>query len=1066
MVVQHRFRDGAQPGVFSRTLPGIPIARKFPVVIRRTLAVTSSLAALAALLSATPAGAASKLLIAALSDNAPGDGVFAGPSFASDPTAAGNGWIAFRAMVIGGSTSEVIAAFNMVTGAQAVVASIGQTVDPAIGSFKQFLGRPTINANGDVAFAAAIDPPDDTPADPLAIAPAGIFLWSGGSFSVVAPPGFKTDFGTLDLTSPINVLTALDDIDVAERTPALNDVGDVAFVASTFGTAGPGGALFVKRAGQDLVAVKKLGDVYENGTFQILGPPGLNNSGTLAFHGLVDGVTVLDGVFTLAGDTLTLLLRDGQIPDKLPVSFEIDPLLEIGDVVAINDAGDVVCTAGPIFDDSENAGLGDLEGSPGVVLIRGGVPLLVGFPGLEVETFGTGTTRISDLALGPEGNSRLAVPSLAPDGKVIFFAQLNNGSSQAILRADPDARTVRSLVRFGGASPDPSPAGGTYQAASSAPAGDSAGNYVFSARIDNATTSEALIWQPVSGNPVVTDIGDALPAGSNGFFGGPAFFPPILNDAGDVVFKSYVARGPALGIFRYRQGAGLEAVVRVHDAALSDGTPFSNLVGDPSMNGNGDVAFAATLQGRAGRGIFKASGGSIRVVALTLDDLVDADRPNAFLRTVSPNPAISDTGAVVFRGVVEWSRAPGVLPDVRENAVLVADPSGVVRVVAAQGQDSSGRGLPFRSFRDPTINGQTVLFRAPLGQLTDERVGLFVADGGGVRPVAIEGDDLGGMTLDTLQGKGLFDQAGDVFFSAKVLFAGGTDGAILRNGQAGFETVVQTGDPGPEGGVIGSLGRPAVSSNGHLALRMGFEPFTGGVPGIFVASDQGRVRSFLRVGENGAADINGRIVSVNQNVSLNASDHLAFLASIGGGTARSAVFLASPASGRVSGLGFRRAKPVPVTSTKAPKPNDRIKLSMVLQPGLLPAPAEGTDAARPVRQRAITITVADSRGGLWTSTLTAGDTRLRGNTLTKRRKATGDSFQRLRVQFGRGGTIRIAAASKPFDLSTKAQGLRHFDQNNAVILEPPFVVRVDVGEDGTSVTVPCTPKGRRFRCRG
>ena len=123
-----------------------------------------------------------------------------------------------------------------------------------------------------------------------------------------------------------------------------------------------------------------------------------------------------------------------------------------------------------------------------------------------------------------------------------------------------------------------------------------------------------------------------------------------------------------------------------------------------------------------------------------------------------------------------------------------------------------------------------MLFRAPLGQVIDERVGLFVADAGGVRPVAIEGDDLGGMTLDTLQGKGLFDQAGEVFFSAKVLFAGATDGAILRNGQAGFEPLVQTGDIGPEGGVIRSLGRPAVSSNGNMALRMGFDPLTGGVP--------------------------------------------------------------------------------------------------------------------------------------------------------------------------------------------------------------------------------------------
>lgn len=1033
-------------------------------MLRRTPASACPLALLLAFVLTAPAGAASKIAIAALGDPAPGDGVFAGPSFVSEPSAAGNGWVAFRALVLGGAgaSSESIVARNLVTGANNVVASIGRTVDAKIGSFKQFLGRPTVNARGDVAFAAVIDPPDGTPPDPLAIIPAGIFLWSGGSISVIAAPGLDTGFGILDLTTPINLLTALSGIDVAERTPGLNDLGDVAFVAATFSRTASGGAIFVKRAGQELTAVKKLGDAYESGTFQVLGPPALNNAGTLAFHGFVDGGTLLDGVFTLTGDTLSLLIRDGQIPDTLSVPFEIDPLFEFGDVVAINDAGDVACTGGPIFDNSDDASLGDLEGSPGVIVIRGGAALLLGFPGLKVETFGSGATKISDLALGPEEGSRIAPPSLMPDGKVIFFAQLNNGSSQAILRADPDARTVRSLVRLGGASPDTTPAGGTYQAASSAPAVDAAGNYVFSARIDNSTTSEALVWQPLSGDGQAITIGDAVGQGSSGYYGGPAFSPPLLNNAGDVVFKSYVARGPALGIFRYRQGA-LEAVARVRDAVLSDGSRFTNLVGDPSMNANGDVAFAATVEGHVGRGIFVASGGSLRAVALPLDDLVDPERPNAFLRTIAANPSISDSGTVVFRGVVVWNRIPNVLEDVRQNAVFLADASGV-RVIAAQGQDAA-RGVPFLTFRDPTISGQSVLFRAPLGAVVEERVGLFVADPAGVRPVAVEGDDLGGMTLDTLQGKGLSDQAGEVFFSAKVLFAGGTDGAILRNGQAGFETLVQTGDIGPEGGRIRSLGRPSVSSNGHVALRLGFDPFTGGVPGLFLMRGA-RPQSYLRIGEGGAAGVNGRITSVNQNVSLNASDRVAFLASVGGGRSSSAIFLAAPTTGRVQTLGFRRG-PGSLTGNTAPKPRDRIKLSMVLEPGLLP-PASTTEAqgVKPERQRAVTITVADTRGPLWTGTIQSVDTRLRGRTLAKRGGKTETPIGNLRVQFARGGTIRIAVASKRFDLSFSAQGLRRFDETGAVILEPPFTVRADVGEDGGSVVVPCTPKGRRFRCGG
>jgi hypothetical protein len=1033
-------------------------------VTRRARAIACPLALLITPVLIASAGAASKIAIAALGDPAPGvgQGLFAGPSFVGEPSAAGNGWIAFRSQVIG-SAVEGIFAMNRVTGASTPVARVGETVDEKIGSIKQFLGRPTVNAHGDVAFAAVINPPDDAPADPLFLTPGGIFLSSGGKISVIAAPGFATELGTLDLTTPINLLSALTGIDIAERTPALNDAGDVAFAASTFSTAGPGGAIFAKRAGQELVAVKKLGDPYESGTFQILGPPALNNSGTLAFHGLVDGATVLDGVFTLTGDTLSLLIRDGPPPDKLAAPFEIDPLFEFGDVVALNDAGDVACTGGPIFDNSDDASFADLEGSPGVIVIRGGTPLLVGFPGLAVETFGSGTTRISDLVLGPEAGSRLAPPSLTPDGKVIFFAQVNDGSSQVILRADPDARTVRSLVRLGGASADPI-AGGTYQAASSAPAADAAGNFVFSARIDNSATSQALIWQPAAGDAQVLPIGNAAPDSSIGFYGGPAFFPPQLNDAGDVVFRSYVTGGPAsLGIFRYRRGT-LEAVVRVRDVALSDGSRFANLVGEPSVNRNGDVAFAATVEGRAGRGIFAVSNGTLRTVALPLDDLSDPDRPNAFLRTIAANPSISDTGAIVFRGVVAWNRFPEIVPDTHENAVILADPSGGVRVIAAQGQDS-GTGVPFFRFRDPTIRGDSVLFRALLGEFAGEGAGLFRADLAGVSPIAVEGQDLGGMTLATLQGKGLFDQAGEVFFSAQVKFAGDTNGAIIRSGQAGFETLVQTGDTLPQGGRIRSVGRPSVSSDGRVALRLGFEDFTGGVPGLFVMGDR-PAQPFLRIAEGGAAGINGRITSLNQNVSLNASNHLAFLAGVGGGASRSAIFLAAPTTGRVPQLAFRR-RPASLSENTEPKPRDRIKLSMVLEPGTLPRPPSGTDhdESKWVRPKAVTVTVADTLSTLWTGTLSSKDTQLRGHTLVKKRNARGTAIGRLRVQFARD-KIRVTARSRPFSLTNNARGLgRHFDDTGSAILVPPFTVRLDVGEDGGAVTVQCPAKGRRFSCR-
>jgi hypothetical protein len=633
--------------------------------------------------SSAPAGAATKIAVAALGKAAPGGGVFAGPSFVGEPSAAGSGWIAFRSQVTEGNTTQQIVVANLVTRERSAVASIGQTVTDEIGTVKQFLGRPTVNARGDVAFAAEIRPPDDVKKDPLAPTPGGVFLWSQGKISVIVAPGFNTGFGILDLTTPVNVITGASGSDIAERTPALNDNGDVAFVASTLdGSRGSGAIFWAVPGGPDAGAQARR--PYE-GTFQILGPPALNNTGTLAFHGFVDGPIPLDGVFKRDGaGGLTLLIRDGTIPDKLPASFEIDPLFEFGDVVALNDAGDVACTGGPIFDDSADANLGDLEGSPGVIVIKNGVaPLLVGFPGQQVDLLsGSEQARISDLTLGAEEGFRTAPPSLTPDGKVIFLAQVNSGSSQVIARADPDARTVRALVRLGGPGADATPAGGNYLSASSAPAADTAGNFVFSARIENANTSEALIWNSAAGAPEAIPIGDAVPDPGRGFYGGPAFFPPVMNDAGDIVFRSYVARGPGLGMFRYRQGK-LDPIVRVHDAAPVGGDArFSNLIGEPSINTAGDIAFAATVAGLSGRGIFVASNGAMRK---------SPSRPIRWFRMTRTgpehssahraNPSISDSGAVVFRGVLQYRAASGCLPRRAQGSALLADPSGAVRDV-------------------------------------------------------------------------------------------------------------------------------------------------------------------------------------------------------------------------------------------------------------------------------------------------------------------------------------------------------------------------------------------------
>jgi hypothetical protein len=1029
------------------------------------------LAALLCAVLAAPAGAASKATVAYLGQAVPGGGVFAGPSFVGEPSAAGNGWIAFRAQVVGSTTEQIVVA-NLVTHQRSVVASAGGIVSKDIGKVKQFLGRPTVNAHGDVAFAAVITPPDGVKVDPTAPTPAGIFLYSQGVLSAVAAPGLDTGLGILDLTTQINVADDLSSIDIAERTPALNDNGDVAFVSATQTTTSSGGAIFLRRAGATLITpMLKLNDAYGAGTFQVLGPPALNNSDTLAFHGFVDGGETLDGIFELQGGTLSLLMRDGAAIDQFPATFAADPLDSFDDVVALNDAGDVAFTGGLLFDNSIDSSFSD-SGSPGVVVIHAGTPLLVGFPGEPIGGPAAAIAKIASLTLGPDQGSRVAPPSLTPDGKVVFFAQINGGSAQMILRADPVTRTLTTLVTLGGTAPSTTPAGGTYEVATSAPAVDTAGAITFSARIDGATTSEALIWDPPAGAAQAILIGDAVPEPSSGFFGGPPFFPPKLNDAGDVVFKSYVAKGPALGIFRYRQGA-LQALVRIQDAAPlppAEGATlpprFTNLVGDPSLNAKGDIAFAATVEGK-GRGVFVTSGGTTRAIAMPLDGLLPEDpaRPAAYFRTIAANPALADSGAVAFRGTLQYCNPidctdPSL--DIRESDVFLADQSGI-HVIAAQGDDSGVAGQPFFAFHDPTIMGDQIAFRASLGQFQASQNGFFLVDPVGVRPVAAEQQDLGGMTVSSLSGQPDFDGAGDVFFSAKVMLPDTTSrGVILRRAPGGFQTIAQTGIPGPEGGRVRSLARLSTSTNGHVAFRANYEALSGGISGLLLAGDS-KLRSYLRIGEGGGPDVEGRITSFNQNVSLNASDQVALLATIGGAKEdrQSAIFLAAPSSLTVHNLTIKRGKGT-LSDIASGKPRDGVRFSAVLKPGNLP---KSTDAKKSkFGRQLVAVAVADTKGTLWSAVLPPKQIALRGQTLV----AKGDGQKRvraLRVRLGKDGTIRLAVRSVPIDLSLIAGGLHRFDSNGSIILEPPLSVRVDVGGTGGSV-VPCVPQGRRYVCGG
>ncbi len=984
---------------------------------------------LAALASA-PAWAASKALVAAIGDAAPGGGLFAGPSFTGWPAAAGTGWIAFRGEVSQGGTSEaLIVAHRTPPATRVQVASIGLTA-PGGGTFKQFVGRPAVNANGDVAFLALLTRGDDDDDDPTGPTPAGVFLFRHGELRAVARSGETiSGAGRLDLVGPIGQTTDPGE-DTPERSPSINDAGDVAFLGAVRDNPQSAAALFLAPAEAAAAVVLRLGDAYDGGVFTALGSPALNNTQVLAFHARATTVDpndddgVVDGIFSYAGGA-TVMVRDGIRPMGVA-----SPLRDFGDAVAVNDRGDVAFLAGPLFDDDDSSADDERFG---ILVCRGGVVIPIAGSGRVV-----GSDRIIGIRLGAGSGSQLTAPAIAPDGSVAFFATVrgDTGGGEAIVVWNGTKSTA--VVYTNGSRADTTPAGGTYNGAESAPAIDANGAVVFLARIAAGASSEAVVYQPKTGEGVPVVVGDAAPSG--GFFAGRPFSNPLLNDQGDVVFRAFVARSVAsVGIFRYRQGE-LEAVVRAGDPSpLPDGTPFDDILGQPSVNAEGAVAFSAHILDR-GVGIFVADVSGVRTVAL-VGDPAPGESGTEF-RSFGLNPSINDDGAVAFRATT-LLRAPD--GSVRRERILLADQSGI-RILASAG-DMNPTGVPFLRLRDPVLsNVPSVAFRASLGEEKVVAGGLFLVDDGGVVRIAVEKDDLGGgVLLSGFTGEPVINALGDLaFLASRSRVSGGLrrslGPAILRHATSQLASVIAQDMPGPAGGTFRTLGQPAINGLGHLAFRGSFLPLTGGTPGLFLETQDG-IEPYLAIGE--ATALKGRIAQISSRPALNSDGDMAFTAAVSGGTARSGIFLASRTSLEVQSLAVRLGR----------RGRDRVKLRLLLRTGRT---STGLDPTH----EAVTVSLADAKGSLWSVTVPAGTLKRKGKGKTliatpRRGSSLALSLRTLRLEVPQPEVARVTATSTTVDLTRGGERP----------LEAPFTVTLQINDDSGLRIAPCELRKRGVRCK-
>jgi hypothetical protein len=250
---------------------------------------------------------------------APGGGVFEHFSVESQPVVAppnARGEVAFFASLLRGTGSEGL---FLATARGIVKVAVEGDRAPGGGALSG-LGRhpiPSVNANGSVAFAAAVSKGGTV---------EGIFVSSRGMLRAVAVAGeaapgiLSGTFANLDF-------------------PALNDRGDVAFLATVRRGRETLEAIYLRTGGRVQKVVSQEDPAPAGGTFAAFGAPALNSAGAVAFAAVVDGRGVPGGVFLITDGRVRMLVGAG---DDTPLGGIFAKLSER---VAIDNTGAVAFTA-------------------------------------------------------------------------------------------------------------------------------------------------------------------------------------------------------------------------------------------------------------------------------------------------------------------------------------------------------------------------------------------------------------------------------------------------------------------------------------------------------------------------------------------------------------------------------------------------------------------------------------------------------------------------------------------------------------------------------------------------
>jgi len=216
---------------------------------------------------------------------------------------------------------------------------------------------------------------------------------------------------------------------------------------------------------------------------------------------------------------------------------------------------------------------------------------------------------------------------------------------------------------------------------------------------------------------------------------------------------------------------------------------------------------------------------------------------------------------------------------------------GRVRAVAREGDRILGVGRLSGFGRHPApglSDDGTVVFAAAItgGRAVE---GIFAAQGGRIRPVALSGAAAPGVASGTLAALDApaISARGDVAFLATVRRGRESMDALLLSARGQIQKIVAQGDPAPAGGTFAGFGPPAINREGAVAFGAAIEGKA--VPGgIFLWKD-GQLRMVLGAGDE--TPIGGIFAKFSERLGLSDAGAIGFHGLLKAAPVAAAIFM-------------------------------------------------------------------------------------------------------------------------------------------------------------------------------